>query len=438
MPVESNLPDVVDILGVGYGPSNLGLSIALQEHNSSLPVEDHLTSVFVEKQPEFTWHSGMLLPGATMQISFLKDLATQRNTRSDYTFLNYLQQRGRLTHFINLQSFFPSRVEFHDYLSWAADKIDASVLYGTSATAVTWNDDSFEVTVHSDGRRRTLLARNVVLAGGLTPTLPDGVTVGARVFHNHRLLDHLHALPSVEHGRFVVVGAGQSAAEVMAHLHQQYSSAEVHGVMSKYGFSPADDSPYANRIFDPEAVDDFYSSSTQLRDQLMAYHRSTNYSAVDLELIEELYEREYTERVTGRRRLFVHGASGVTSVAESADAVEVSVRHRPTQRETRLRCDAVVFATGFRSLDLHTILGPLADRCRFAADGTPEVERDYRLRTDADVRGGIYLQGGTEHSHGLTSSLLSNIAVRSGELVASVAENTNRSDHAALTPVLTH
>lgn len=112
----------VDILGVGYGPSNLGLAIALQERNRAVPQQDRLTSVFVERQLEFRWHPGMLLPGATMQISFLKDLATQRNTRSEYTFLEYLAQRDRLTHFINLQTFFPSRLEFHDYLTWAAAK----------------------------------------------------------------------------------------------------------------------------------------------------------------------------------------------------------------------------------------------------------------------------------------------------------------------------
>jgi L-ornithine N5-oxygenase len=30
------------------------------------------------------------------------------------------------------------------------------------------------------------------------------------------------------------------------------------------------------------------------------------------------------------------------------------------------------------------------------------------------------VQGGTEHSHGLTSTLLSNIAVRTGEIVESI------------------
>ena len=310
--------------------------------------------------------------------------------------------------------------------------------YGTSATAVAWNGRHFEVSTRSAAGTRTLRARNIVLAGGLTPKLPDDVDATDRVFHNHRVLDRLDALPSVNQERFVVVGAGQSAAEVMAHLHQRYPSAEVHGVMSKYGYSPADDSPYANRVFDPEAVDDFYSASPQLRDELMAYHRSTNYSAVDLPLIEDLYEREYTERVTGRRRLFVHGASGLSSLTESGDAVEVTIRHRPTASESRMRCDAVVFATGFRPLDLHGILGSLAEECRFAADGTPEVERDYRLRTDPSVSGGIYLQGGTEHSHGLTSSLLSNIAVRSGELVFSLAAHTRLADNPPLTAVLTH
>lgn len=428
-----DLCEPVDVLGVGYGPSNLGLAVALRERNSAVSHRERLTSRFVERQPEFRWHPGMLLPGATMQISFLKDLATQRNTRSEYTFLEYLAQRDRLTHFINLQTFFPSRIEFHDYLVWAADKIEADVAYGTSATSVSWKNGHFEVEViRGDGLGEVLRARNVVLAGGLTPKLPAGVDSSARVFHNHRILDHLDELPELEHRRFVVVGAGQSAAEVVAHLHDRYGDAEVHAVFGKYGYSPADDSPYANRVFDPSAVDDFYSATPQLREQLIEYHRSTNYSAVDLPLIEDLYSREYGERVSGDRRLFVHGASEVSTPQSIDNGVEVALVHRPTGRVERLKCDAVVYATGFRPLDLHSILGDVARECEFAPDGTPVVERDYRLRTGESVSGGIYLQGGTEHSHGLTSSLLSNIAVRSGELVNSLAARTRL--QAALTP----
>ena len=415
--MSSKFDQETDIVGVGFGPSNLGLAVALEEHNRTVSAGEQLTARFIEQQPEFRWHPGMLLPGTTMQISFLKDLATQRNAASEYTFLNYLAHRGRLTHFINLQTFFPSRLEFHDYLEWAADKVDADVLYGTRATGVIWNGTQFEVTTDSGD---VLRARNVVLAGGLTAKLPDGVAASTRLFHNHRVLEHLDELPEVQQRSFAVVGAGQSAAEVVAHLHEQYPDSEVHAVFGKYGYSPADDSPYANRVFDPEAVDDFYQSTPELREQLINYHRSTNYSAVDLPLIEELYEREYNERVTGKRRLFVHGASEIAELNETAEGVKVSIRHRPTGTVEQIHCDAVVFATGFRTLDLPAILGPLAEEFTFNSDGTPELERDYRLRTTGDIRGGVYLQGGTEHSHGLTSSLLSNIAVRSGELVDSL------------------
>lgn len=154
---------VLDVLGVGYGPSNLALAVALHEHNQGATVP--LSAEFVELKPEFGWHTGMLIPGATMQISFLKDLVTQRNPMSDFTFLNYLTERGRLTEFINYKTFFPTRLEFHDYLAWAADKVAASVRYGSRVTSIRDIDGLFHVEVSGE-RPATVRARNVVIAGG--------------------------------------------------------------------------------------------------------------------------------------------------------------------------------------------------------------------------------------------------------------------------------
>ncbi|TQM02791.1 lysine N(6)-hydroxylase/L-ornithine N(5)-oxygenase family protein [Pseudonocardia kunmingensis] len=408
----------LDVVGVGFGPSNLGLAIAIEEYNaeSARPIR----AEFVEVKEQFGWHTGMLLPGTTMQISFLKDLATQRNARSRYSFVNYLAERDRLVDFINHQTFFPTRLEFHDYLSWAAESVSATVRYATRALAVRDAGDRFEVDVDGPGGAVALPARNVVLAGGLTPRLPNGIRPSVRQFHNHRLLEHLDELPEPRHHRFVVVGAGQSAAEVTEYLHDRFAAAEVHGVFARYGYSPADDSPFANRVFDPAAVDDFFSADPGVRRQLLDYHRSTNYSCVDLSLIETLYRREYAERVSGERRLFMHGASGVRTVQEDAAGVRVEVVHKPTRRVTALDCDAVVYATGFDPMPLRDILGDLCDR--ELLDDEPQVTRDYRLQAER-LPGGIYLQGGTEHTHGLTSSLLSNIAVRSAEILQSITES---------------
>ncbi|MGN5637927.1 SidA/IucD/PvdA family monooxygenase, partial [Streptomyces sp. AC154] len=81
-----------------------------------------------------------------------------------------------------------------------------------------------------------------------------------RVWHNSDLLAKVDALEGTEPARFVVVGAGQSAAENVAYLHRHFPRAEVCAVFSRYGYSPADDSSFANRIFDPEAVDEYFTA----------------------------------------------------------------------------------------------------------------------------------------------------------------------------------
>jgi L-ornithine N5-oxygenase len=59
-----------------------------------------------------------------MQVSFLKDLVTLRNPASGFSFLSSLHDRGRLIDFINRKSLFALRLEFHDYLERASDKVD--------------------------------------------------------------------------------------------------------------------------------------------------------------------------------------------------------------------------------------------------------------------------------------------------------------------------
>ncbi|GAB20591.1 putative L-ornithine N5-oxygenase [Gordonia effusa NBRC 100432] len=410
---------LLDVAGIGFGPSNLAVAIAIEEHNWASAPNAQITARFFEKKDKFGWHPGMLLPGTTMQVSFLKDLVTQRDATSSYTFLNYLAQRGRLTHFINRQDFFPLRDEFHDYLEWAADRVAIPVDYSAEIVDIDWDGEAFVLKVPGGERVR---ARSLILGGGLREKLPPGVVSGPRVFHNHQMLIRYRALPSVKQGRFAVIGAGQSAAEVAAFLHDT-TDAEIHSVFAKYGYTPADDSPYANRIFDPDAVDEYFGADEKWRQRLMSYHRGTNYSAVDPELIEDLYRREYSEHVSGKRRLFVHGASEVVDVREDADRAHLTVVQRLTGAVTEIDCDAVIFATGFDTVPTSEMLGSMSEHCREDQHGRPVLDRQYRLATSDEVTGQIFVQGNTEHTHGLTSTLLSNLAVRSGEIVRAVADD---------------
>ena len=104
---------------------------------------------------------------------------------------------------------------------------------------------------------------------------------------------------------------------------------------------------------------------------------------------------------------------------EHEDGVQVDILHHPTGNIDRVECDAVIYATGFAPASLRGILAELHHDL-VLEDGRPGVSPDYRLITTPPAAGALYIQGNTEHTHGLTSSLLSNIAVRSSEILQSI------------------
>lgn len=429
--VAGTQPPAHDLVGVGFGPSNLALAVAVAEHNAGAarPIDAR----FLERQPRFGWHRGMLLDDATMQVSFLKDLVTLRNPTSRFSFLAYLHCRDRLVDFINHKTMFPLRIEFHDYFEWAAEQVADQVHYQQEVisvrpvgdgTAISYLDvETSHSHQHATGTDPSAVhrTRNLVLAPGLRPWLPDGVTASPRVWHTEDLLDNVASLTTRDVTRLIVVGAGQSAAETVAYLHERFPGAEVCGVFARYGYTPADDSPFANRIFDPSAIDDYFLSPEPFKQRIMDYHRNTNYSVVDLDLIQELYRRAYQEKVRGTERLRMFNLAQITETVRYPDGVRVVIESLATGDKTVLDADAVVYATGYRPVDPADVLGELDRYVVRDPQGRPVVSRDYRLVTDPALRCGIYLQGGiTEHSHGLTSSLLSATAVRVGEILQSM------------------
>lgn len=433
-------PPVHDLIGIGFGPSNVAMAIALGEHNADPGTREKISARFFEQQPRFGWHRGMLIDDATMQVSFLKDLVTLRNPASEFSFLCYLKSKGRLIDFINHKNLFPLRVEFHDYFEWAAAQVGDQVSYGHEVVGVApvLHDGAVEyldVTVRSAEGLAVHRARNLVVGTGLRPRLPEGVERGERVWHNSDLLKKVDGLEGTSPARFVVVGAGQSAAENVAYLHRRFPEAEICAVFTRYGYSPADDSAFANRIFDPEAVDDYFAAPEDVKRRLMDYHGNTNYSVVDIDLIDDLYRQVYQEKVLGTERLRFLNVSRLTGVEETPDKVSATVKSLVTGEETLLDADVVVFATGYSPVDPLGLLGGVGDHCLRDGEGRVSVERDYRIATGPELRCGIYLQGGTEHTHGITSALLSNTAIRVGEILDSLIDRSVKAAPDAARPV---
>lgn len=423
--MDTREPETYDVVGIGFGPSNLSLAIALEE--SPEPV----SALFLERQSSLGWHRGMLVPSATMQVSFLKDLATFRNPTSSFSFVSYLHDKGRLARFVNNQDFFPTRREFHDYLEWAEARVRHLVDYDAEVTALRLPGacsaaapaERVRVEVRdpaAPGGTRSVAARNVVISTGLVPRMPVGVESDESVWHSSAFLHNFRRRRPGELKRVAVVGAGQSAAEIVRFLYDSLPDAQVFAILPSYGYSIADDTPFANQVFDPDAVDDFYRGSQRSKDAIWQFHKNTNYSVVDDEVIRDLYQRAYDDEVSGHRRLEFVNLARVVDVKRLAQDTRITVHSLAGDTSYDLDVDVLVCATGYDPMDPSEVLGELDTHCLQDENGRHRVGRDYRLATTDELACGIYLQGGTEHSHGLTSSLLSNIAVRSGEIAQSI------------------
>ncbi|KQR16492.1 lysine N(6)-hydroxylase/L-ornithine N(5)-oxygenase family protein [Cellulomonas sp. Leaf334] len=411
----------LDVLGVGFGPANIALAIALDEYaRGDGPA---LRTLFVEQSPRLSWHEGMLFDDASMQVSFLKDLATFRNPASPYTFVSFLKAVDRLVDFTNRGSMTPLRVEFVAYLRWVADQLSHLVRYGTRVVRVTPVVADgvvvrHDVLVERDGHREVLRARHVVMAAGLQPRLPDGVVAGPRTWHSAAFLPRVEALGGGS--EFVVVGSGQSAAEVAMHLYRRFPEATVHLVSTRFGLAPADQGPLVNQVFDPATVDLVFDADPAARDHLARLHANTNYGVVNADLVREVFDVIYRDRWLGVERLVLHRTSRVTGVVESADEVVVRVVDGLTGDVSTVHADAVVLATGYRAFDGASLLGPDADLLVRDDAGRVLVDRDCRARLRVDGPAGLYLVGQSEHQHGVATTLLSTVAVRAGEIADSL------------------
>jgi L-ornithine N5-oxygenase len=247
-----------DLLCVGFGPASLAIGIALNDAMDpglgARPTNFKPKVTFLEKQNQFAWHSGMLVPGSRMQISFVKDLATMRDPRSSFTFLNYLHHKNRLIHFTNLGTFLPARVEFEDYMRWCAKRFDNVVNYGEEVVEVVPGQtdargvvDYFTVVSRNTGTGEITSrnARKVVIAIGGKAKMPPGFPQDPRIMHSSKYCTTLPQMLNNDMAPYniAVVGSGQSAAEIYHDLHRRYPNSRTTLILRDSALRPSDDSP---------------------------------------------------------------------------------------------------------------------------------------------------------------------------------------------------
>ncbi|KQS68479.1 lysine N(6)-hydroxylase/L-ornithine N(5)-oxygenase family protein [Modestobacter sp. Leaf380] len=412
---------VHDVVGIGLGPFNLGLA-ALAE-----PLPD-LDVLVLEQHDDFSWHPGMLLERATLQVPFLADLVSLADPTSRLSFLAWLKQTGRLYRFYIREEFAPLRAEFDRYCRWAAGELAASIRFSRHVHTVT--HDGAHWVVHSidtvTGDRHTDVARALVLGTGTPPHVPpacadlplDAVDGGPPVVHTSGYLparDRLRAA-AADGGTITVLGSGQSAAEVYRDLlpGARDGGYRVDWVTRSPRFFPLEYTKLTLEITSPDHIDHFHGLPAADRDALLA-SQAQLYKGIDGDVVDEVYELLYELDLDGPPPTRLLTATELETAARDAEGLTLGLRNTQTGEAFSTRTDALVLATGYRHR-VPDFLTPVADRFRWDDRGRFDVRRDWSVDHDRTV----FVQNAESHTHGFTAPDLGMGAHRNSAILAAL------------------
>ncbi|MGE7434635.1 MULTISPECIES: lysine N(6)-hydroxylase/L-ornithine N(5)-oxygenase family protein [Kitasatospora] len=412
-------PEPYDLLGVGLGPFNLSLA-ALADQVSGL------SSLFCEARAEFSWHPGMLVDGARMQVPFLADLVSLVDPTNPWSFLNYLRQQQRLFPFYFAERFQLTRREYDHYCRWAAERL-LNCRFDTAVTALHWSaeEELFRVETSAGPFR----ARNVVLGVGTRPAYPEPFAPlrgNPRIWHSADYLAKRHSLAGARD--ITVVGSGQSGAEVFLDLLRTRGTdgTRLRWLTRTRALAPMEYSKLGLEHFTPDYTRYFHTLAPAVRDRLVQsqwqLHKAASAETL-AEIHDHLYERTIGRPIDADPVEIIPGTAVTETLAGPCGGFELLCRHPDSGTEHTVRTDAVVLATGYRA-ERPAALDPIAELIDWDEQGRYRVDLDHRIATGPRLSGGLYVQNAELHTHGVGTPDLGLGAHRAAVILNAVAGKT--------------
>lgn len=392
-------------VGIGVGPANLSLA-------SLMYSSPELTNVFLERKASFGWHDGQQIPGASLQVSMLKDLVSLTDPTNAFSFLSYLHSLGRIHHFLNARFDAVPRQEFRNYLEWASRK-NPNIVFGQDVHSVEF-DGVFRVRT-SD---RVITADHLSVGVGSQPWIPPQARadLDGRQFHVSEFVSEARDMTGLRVG---VVGGGQSGAEAFLDLISRPSEKlprRVSWISRRANYLPMDDSPFTNDYYMPCYSDHFAALDAEARRRFNAQHMLSS-DGISEATLKQIYQRAYIHRfVDGSPDLIaLYPNSEVTAVADGGANSPWDLTLTNNAQQHHIELDVIVWATGYRTARMD-FLEPIGHRLEREGDEY-KIDHNFAVQWDGPADHHIFLQNAARQQRGLADANLSLIAWRSQRIL---------------------
>lgn len=387
---------IYDVAGIGIGPFNLGLAALLE------PIKE-LKSIFFEKNHSFEWHPGMMIEGTTLQVPFYADLVTLADPSSRFSIFSFLKFKNRLIRFSIYDHNFISRKLFNEYCNWVASKLD-NLYFNHPVSCITYNQQKRCYEVHvSNGNGYTIIyARHIVSGIGTEPYLPllTHKLTGKYLFHSSSFLCHKESL--LEKDSVVIIGSGQSAAEIFYDLLQSlpaHSPKQLSWITRSKRFFPMDYSKLSLEMTSPDYISYFYHLPEHKKADVL-YSQDMLYKGINFSLLSRIYDRLYElSEEMGEVPVKLLTNMELQNITQEKERYLLDFFQVEQEKCYRQAADAVIFATGYQSTPCK-FYEPVKERIRWKANGELDINFNYSIDVNGDE---IFVQNAELLTHGFNA-----------------------------------
>ncbi|WP_340620918.1 SidA/IucD/PvdA family monooxygenase [Xenorhabdus siamensis] len=416
----------VDIINIGAGPAGLAFACMFDEEIKKNKINFIGKFICLEKYRNSEWHPNLLLQNTDINHHVYRDLVTPRNPQSPYSFAMYLKENNRLFKF-GLLGRPASRVEWSDYMKWAAQKLSKYIEYNRVVDYIQpVLKEGVLTSMIIGGNGFEFETRKIILSNGSTPYIPTVFNkfIGDRIFHTSSYLKNLqnmkHNLPK----RWLVLGSGQSAGEVVMDLIGKHSDIHVTSLHRSIGFKIAQQGQFPNLAFLPEYTDYYRTLSPNKKVAFFQDIKGTNYSGIDVDESQQLYSAIYEDEILGRERITMEVNSEINSLDYINNEYVMVIQDKFTGVKKSLFFDACVIGTGYFQPKIPALLNHMEAFLEKDYNGDLLIDDEYRIALSGKPDVFIYINGLSERTHGISNAQsFSAVALRAEQIYQSIEKH---------------
>ncbi|MBN3859914.1 SidA/IucD/PvdA family monooxygenase [Neisseriaceae bacterium PsAf] len=405
--------NIYDFIGVGVGPFNLGLACLTE------PIKE-LNGIFLDQIQEFSWHPGLLIEDATLQIPILADLVTLADPTSPYSFLNYLKEKGDIYRFYIKENLTILRSEYSDYCDWALQKLSTIRLeHRVDEIIYQKNEDCYQVSGQNLKNKQPFkfLTKKLILGTGTQPNMPDFIKQDSdNIQHSAYYLNYKDDF--INKKSITIIGSGQSAAEIFYDLLMEIDQHEyaLNWITRSPRFYPLEYSKLTLEMTSPDYVDYFFSLPAEKKDTLIQ-KQDNLYKGINRTLINDIFDLLYRKNLNHSLPVKIITNSALTDVSNlSENLFKLNFQHQELEQNFEVNSEAVILATGY-SYHLPKFIEPLRQHLLWDKKDRLDVQRNYSVD---QKKNSVFIQNIGLYSHGIATPDLGMSAYRNSYIIREI------------------